>query len=84
MFYVGLDIHTKRISICALSETGRVARRSRVRSIEYFPPTKGESQRTGDSREVTRSGFKKFHVKIESGTQVASRGRTWRIATPLV
>ena len=34
MFYVGLDIHTKHISICALSETGRVAHRSRVRSIE--------------------------------------------------
>jgi transposase len=34
MFYVGLDIHTKHISICALSETGQVAQRSRVRSIE--------------------------------------------------
>ena len=34
MFYVGLDIHTKHISICALSETGQVAYRSRVRSIE--------------------------------------------------
>src|SRR5262249_35458964 len=34
MFYVGLDIHTKHIAICALSETGQVAHRSRVRSIE--------------------------------------------------
>src|SRR5262245_52493806 len=34
MFYVGLDIHTKHISICALSETGQVAHRSRVRRIE--------------------------------------------------
>jgi transposase len=34
MFYVGLDIHTKHISICALSETGQVIHRSRVRSIE--------------------------------------------------
>jgi transposase len=34
MFYVGLDIHTKHISICALSEAGQVAHRSRVRSIE--------------------------------------------------
>jgi hypothetical protein len=25
-----------------------------------------------------------FHVKIESGTQVASRRPTWRNATPLV
>jgi hypothetical protein len=24
MFYVGLDIHTKHISICALNETGQV------------------------------------------------------------
>jgi transposase len=34
MFHVGLDIHTKQISICALSEAGQVAHRSRVRSIE--------------------------------------------------
>jgi transposase len=34
MFYVGLDIHSKHISICALSETGQVAHRSRVRTIE--------------------------------------------------
>jgi transposase len=34
MFYVGLDIHTKHISICALNETGQVAHRSRVRRIE--------------------------------------------------
>src|ERR1700756_4705667 len=34
MFYVGLDVHTKHISICALSATGQVVHRSRVRSIE--------------------------------------------------
>jgi transposase len=34
MLYVGLDIHTKRIAICALNETGRVVHRSQVRSIE--------------------------------------------------
>jgi transposase len=34
MLYVGLDIHTKHISICALSETGQVAHRSRLRGIE--------------------------------------------------
>ena len=28
--------------------------------------------------------FDAIHVKIESGTQVASRGPTWRNATPLV
>ena len=30
MFYVGLDIHDKRIAICVLSETGRVVRRAQV------------------------------------------------------
>ena len=34
MWYVGLDIHSRQISICALNETGQVAHRSRVRSIE--------------------------------------------------
>lgn len=34
MFCVGLDIHTKRIAICALNETGQVVQRSQVRSIE--------------------------------------------------
>ena len=36
MLYVGLDIHTKHISICVLSETGQVTHRSRVRSIEQM------------------------------------------------
>jgi hypothetical protein len=34
MFYVGLDIHDKRMAICVLSETGQVARRAQVRSID--------------------------------------------------
>src|SRR5919197_1455934 len=34
MVHVGLDIHTKRISICALDEKGQVARRSQVRSTQ--------------------------------------------------
>src|SRR5262245_8143205 len=34
MFYVGLDIHMKHISICVLSEAGQVTHRSRVRGIE--------------------------------------------------
>jgi hypothetical protein len=32
MFYVGLDIHDKRIAICVLGETGQVVRRAQVRS----------------------------------------------------
>jgi transposase len=38
MLYVGLDIHTKHISIFVLSETGQVTHRSRVRSIEQMLP----------------------------------------------
>jgi hypothetical protein len=34
MFYVGLDIHDKRIAICVLSETGQVVHRAQVRTID--------------------------------------------------
>jgi hypothetical protein len=34
MFYAGLDIHCKRISVCVLSETGQLVRRTQVRSID--------------------------------------------------
>jgi transposase len=34
MLYVGLDIHTKHIALCVLSETGQVARRAKVRGLE--------------------------------------------------
>src|SRR5262245_21505653 len=34
MFHVGLDIHSRRIAICVLSETGQVARRAQVRTID--------------------------------------------------
>jgi hypothetical protein len=34
MYYVGFDIHTKRISICVLNETGQPVRRCQVRGIE--------------------------------------------------
>ena len=36
MFYVGLDIHSKHISICALNETGQVVHRSKVRSVDQM------------------------------------------------
>ena len=39
MSYVGLVIHAKHISICALNETGQVVHRSRVRSIEEMMRT---------------------------------------------
>jgi transposase len=34
MFYVGLDIHDKRIAICALGEAGQIARRAQVRTLD--------------------------------------------------
>jgi hypothetical protein len=34
MFHVGLDIHSKRVSLCELSEMGQVARRAQVRTID--------------------------------------------------
>src|ERR687886_1506572 len=34
MLYVGLDIHTKHIAVCVLSETGQVVRRARVRGVD--------------------------------------------------
>ena len=39
MFYVGLDIHAKQISLCALSETGHVVHRAQVRSIAEMVQT---------------------------------------------
>src|SRR5262249_30093365 len=44
---------------------------------------KDGTQQTGDGQEVTRSASKRLPVKVEGGTQVASRGPTWRSATPL-
>ena len=34
MFYVGLEIHDKRIAICVLGETGLIVRRAQVRTID--------------------------------------------------
>jgi transposase len=34
MLYVGLDIHTKHIALCVLSEAGKVVQRARVRGLE--------------------------------------------------
>ena len=34
MLYVGLDVHTKHIALCVLSQTGQVVQRARVRGIE--------------------------------------------------
>lgn len=36
MLYVGLDIHSKRISLCVLNEAGQVVHRSQVRTINQM------------------------------------------------
>jgi hypothetical protein len=32
MFYVGLDIHLRRIAVCVLNESGQIVRRTQVRT----------------------------------------------------
>jgi hypothetical protein len=34
MLHVGLDIHSKHIVLCVLSQTGQVVQRARVRGLE--------------------------------------------------
>jgi len=36
MHYVGLDIHSKHISICVLNETGQLVNRARVRAVQQM------------------------------------------------
>jgi hypothetical protein len=39
MLHVGLDIHSTRITICVLGETGQVAHRAQVRTLEEMLAT---------------------------------------------
>lgn len=36
MLYVGLDIHSKHISLCVVNEAGQIVRRTRVRAIDQM------------------------------------------------
>ena len=65
MFYVGLDIHDKRIAICVLGETGQIVRRAQVRTID-------EMMRT---LEALPDRFECDSVSPSSGT--ASRNPRW-------
>jgi hypothetical protein len=51
--YVGLDIHSKRIALCVLSETGQVAHRSQVLSIEE---RRGNRERSCSVENPRRAG----------------------------
>src|SRR5262245_50951276 len=39
MLYVGLDIHSKHVAPCVLSEAGQLAQRAKARGIEEMPRT---------------------------------------------
>ena len=39
MFYVGLDLHAKRIAICVLGQTGQIVGRAQVGSIDEMMRT---------------------------------------------
>src|SRR3954453_10643145 len=61
MFHVGLDIHSTRISICVLSQTGQVVHRSQVRGIEEMIRTlKGLTDRFEVCYEAS-CGYGRYH-----------------------
>jgi hypothetical protein len=72
MFYVGLDIHDKRIAICVLGETGQIVRRAQVRAID-------EMMR--DSGRIPRSDVAQYDAAVLNGSdRILSRGAPpWRM-----
>ena len=94
MLYVGLDIHDKSIAICVLGQTGQIVRRPlhlRLASlcsgqelfiVSYSIITIGSRVATGARSSAQARREEAVQVEIGSGTQVASRGPTWRNATP--
>ena len=61
MLYVGLDIHSKRISVCVLNETGQVVQRSQVRTIDQMMRLlEGQSDRFEVYYEAS-CGYGHFH-----------------------
>ncbi len=61
MFHVGLDIHSPRISICVLSQTGQVVHRSQARGIEEMIRTlKGLADRSEVCYEAS-CGYGHYH-----------------------
>ena len=60
MFYVGLDIHTKHISICVLNQDGKVHRRDQVRQVDQLVAfSKGSpiASRFASRRALDMAGF---------------------------
>src|SRR3954449_659253 len=61
MLYVGLDIHTTRISICALNQTGQVVHRSQVRGIQDMLRVLGELGDRFDVCYEASCGYGHYH-----------------------
>ena len=61
MFYVGLDIHSKHISVCVLNEAGKFLHRTRVRAS-------ARRLRTCPQYAVSREGVGSFYVRLRCTT----------------
>jgi hypothetical protein len=91
LFSVGLDLHDKRIAIGVLGETGPVVRRAQVRSIDEMMRLLEALPHRFEVCYEASCGYGHYHdllspiaarVTVAHPSQVASRGPTWRIATP--
>ena len=65
MYHVGLDIHTKRIALCALDEKGQVVHRSQVRSIEEMLRTLKELRDRFEVSYEASCGYGHYHDLLQ-------------------
>ena len=75
MFYVGLDIHDKRIAICVLNETGQIVRRAQVRTIDEMMRILEVLPDRFDVRFEARCGYGHYHDLLSP----IAAGSPWRI-----
>jgi hypothetical protein len=77
MFYAGLDIHSKRISICVLNETGQVAHRSQVRTIDQIGCIPGSDMAHCDAAGVRRRRREWEQPHTDSWRSAAAADAEW-------
>ena len=77
MLYVGLDIHSKRISVCVLNETGQVAHRRQVRAIDQMMRILEGLPERFEGRYEASCGYGHFHDLLSPMARVCwcRRGR---------